>query len=162
MNDFITSTMPHKLTQSDWMSTTTHHPRANLLFSYYDIWRHPTSHKRRHTMCSWRCMYFWLISSNERINQAWNQLISPRSSPHYQSKALQKLEYFLALACCASGIKGSSEDDKDSFFALQYTFECNGKVLVVAQLCCMLTAVSYLLIQFLPKCYRGLHWRRWD
>ena len=55
--------------------------------------------------------------------------MSPRSSLHYQSKALQRLEHFLALACCTSGIKGSSEDDKDSFFALQYTFECNGRLL---------------------------------
>lgn len=74
------------------------------------------------------------------INQAWNQLMSPRSSPHYQSKALQKLEYFLASACCNSRIKGRSEDDKDGFFALQYTFECNGRV-VIAQSCYILIAI---------------------
>jgi len=85
--------------------------------------------------------------------------MSPRSSLHYQSKALQKLEYFLASACCTSGIKDSS-DDRDSFFALQYTFECNGRVVAVALSCCILTAIFYLLIQCLPNCYRGLHWRR--
>jgi hypothetical protein len=66
--------------------------------------------------------------------------MSPRSSLHYQSKALQKLEYYLASASYTSGIKDSLEGEKDSFFALQYTFECNGKV-VVPQSCSMLTAL---------------------
>ncbi|KAF8806225.1 CDC14-domain-containing protein [Phlegmacium glaucopus] len=63
--------------------------------------------------------------TKEAIQCALDDLTSPRSSSHYQSKALQKLEYLLALACCASGVNNRSEDDKDSFFALQYTFECN-------------------------------------
>ena len=58
--------------------------------------------------------------------------MSPRSSLQYQTKALQKLEYYLASACCTSGMKDGLQDDKDSFFALQYTFECNGRVVLVA------------------------------
>ena len=55
--------------------------------------------------------------------------MSPRSLSHYQSKALQKLEYYLASACCTSGTKDSSGDEKNDFFALQYTFECNCRLL---------------------------------
>lgn len=50
------------------------------------------------------------------------QLSSPRSSAGAKSRALQILERNIAMAC----IDNDNSDEKDAFFALQYTFECNG------------------------------------
>ena len=51
------------------------------------------------------------------------QLSSPRSSAGAKSRALQALERNIAMACI---IDNDDSDEKDAFFALQYTFECNG------------------------------------
>ncbi|PPQ63156.1 hypothetical protein CVT24_005796 [Panaeolus cyanescens] len=58
------------------------------------------------------------------VQDALDDLLSPRSTYASRKQALQSLERQLALACLATS-QDNAQDIKDSFLAVQNTFECN-------------------------------------
>ncbi|RDB19978.1 Cell division control protein 14 [Hypsizygus marmoreus] len=62
-----------------------------------------------------------LLRMKESLQDALDDLSSPRSSSESKSKALQTIERHLAQACLSK----ESPENLDNFTALQYTFECN-------------------------------------
>lgn len=62
-----------------------------------------------------------LEASRETLQNALDDLSSPRSSSEVKTRALETLERLLAFAC----VSKDSSEDLHNFTALQYTFECN-------------------------------------
>ncbi|KAF9450176.1 hypothetical protein P691DRAFT_665953 [Macrolepiota fuliginosa MF-IS2] len=59
------------------------------------------------------------------IQDALDELCSPRSSSDVKTKALERLEKQIATSCLSTNRTGGSRESWDHFLALQYTFECN-------------------------------------
>ncbi|KAJ7620068.1 cell division control protein 14, SIN component-domain-containing protein [Roridomyces roridus] len=64
-----------------------------------------------------------LQALRESLQDALDDLSSPRTSNEVKSSALQRLEKTLARACVSTS--STSTEVLDHFLALQYTFECN-------------------------------------
>ncbi|CAA7258519.1 unnamed protein product [Cyclocybe aegerita] len=58
----------------------------------------------------------------DSVQESLDELTSPRSLFKAKTKALQNLEQHLATACCSTA---TDSEARDSFLALQHTFECN-------------------------------------
>ncbi|KAG6820684.1 hypothetical protein H0H93_013202 [Arthromyces matolae] len=79
----------------------------------------------------------------DALQEALDELSSTRSSSDAKSRALQRIESFIASACI---LKDSSED-LSNFNALQYTFECNAEKELQASKLSSQLSLSLSLIQ---------------
>ncbi|CAK5275133.1 unnamed protein product [Mycena citricolor] len=84
-----------------------------------------------------------LESLKRRLEDVLDDLSSPRSTSVDKTEALRSLERILAAACART----NSDEDRDVFIALQYTFECNVSTKILSWIMASTSALESLISQ---------------